>query len=126
MIHPLFKMLVAHPTAITDHIEAYAELASTELSATASQLRTRALKVVTAVVCATAALLFAGVAAMLWAVTPAAALHAPWVLWLVPGLPAIAAGWCWISATATDAPAAFSVLRSQVREDIAMVREAST
>ncbi len=122
-MHPFFKLVVDRPAALTDHVEAYASLATLELSAAVTQLRRRALKTAVSVVGASVAVLFGGVSAMLWAVTPAADLHAPWVLWLTPLLPAALAVGCWWSANAADPLPAFSALRGQVREDMAMLRE---
>lgn len=124
-MHPFFKLMVDRPAALTDHVEAYASLATLELSAAVTQLRQRAVKTVVAVVGASVAVLFGGVSAMLWAVTPAADLHAPWVLWLTPLIPAALAVGCWWSANAGSPLPAFSALRGQVREDIAMLREVS-
>jgi len=124
-MHPFFKLMVDRPAVITDHVEAYASLATLELSGAVKQLRLRALKTAIALSCAAVASVLAGVAVMLWAVTPADHLHAPWVLWLAPGLPAIVSVWFWLSAQAiSDAPA-FSALRGQVRADIDMLREVS-
>ena len=122
-MHPFFKLLVDRPAALSDHVEAYASLATLELSAAVMQLRQRAVKTAVAVVGASVAVLLGGVSAMLWAVTPAADLHAPWVLWLTPVLPAALAIGCWWSARAVSPLPAFSALRGQVREDIAMLRE---
>lgn len=122
-MHPFFKLMVDRPAALTDHVEAYASLATLELSAAVTQLRQRAVKTMLAVVGASVAVLFGGVSAMLWAVTPAADLHAPWVLWLMPLLPAAVALGCWLSVKAGSSLAPFSSLRGQVREDLAMLRE---
>ncbi len=124
-MHPFFKLMVDRPAVITDHVEAYASLATLELSGAVRQLRLRALKTAIALSCAATAAVLAGVAMMLWAVTPADHLHAPWMLWLVPGLPAIVAVWCWLSAQAVNDAPAFSALRDQVRADIDMLREVS-
>ena len=124
-MHPFFKLMVDRPAVITDHVEAYVSLATLELSGAVRQIRARALKTAIALSCAAAASVLAGVAVMLWAATPAEHLHAPWVLWLVPGLPAIVAVWCWLSAQATNDAPAFSALRDQVRADIDMLREVS-
>ncbi len=123
MIHPLFKLMAANPTVLTDHVEAYASLAAQELSAVATQWQLRAMKTGVALCCAAVAAVLAGVAVMLWAATPAADLHAPWALWVAPGLPGLVAVWCWFSAQASGGEAAFAVLRRQVREDMALMRE---
>jgi uncharacterized membrane protein YqjE len=115
--------MAAHPTVLTDHVEAYASLAVQELGTAVTQLRLRALKTGIALCCAAASAVLAGVAVMLWAVTPAADLHAPWALWIAPGLPAIAAVWCWFSAHENTGDAPFAVLRRQVTQDMALLRE---
>lgn len=124
-MHPFFKLMVDRPAVITDHVEAYASLATLELSGAVRHLRLRALKTAMALSCAAVAAVLAGVAVMLWAATPADQLHAPWVLWLAPGLPAVLAVWCWLSAKAINEAPAFSALRDQVRADIDMLREVS-
>lgn len=115
--------MASHPTVLTDHAEAYASLAAQEFGSAASQWRTRALKTGIALGCAAAAAVLAGVAVMLWAVTPPADLRAPWALWVAPGLPALVAAWCWLSAQAHPAETAFAVLRQQFSEDMALLRE---
>ena len=124
-MHPFFKLVVERPAVITDHVEAYASLAALELSGAVTHLRERALKTAIALSCVVVAAVLAGVAAMLWAVTPPDQLHAPWALWLAPGLPAIVAAWSWFSAQAISDTPAFSALRGQVRADIDMLREVS-
>ncbi len=125
-MHPFFKLMVDRPAVITDHVEAYASLATLELSSAIRQFRLRALKTAIALSCAAVAAVLAGVALMLWAVTPADQLQAPWALWFAPGLPAAFAVWSWLSAQAVGDAPAFSALRSQVRADIDMLREVSS
>ena len=124
-MHPFFKLMVDRPAVITDHVEAYASLAALELSGAVNQLRLRALKTAIALSCAAVAIVLAGTAVMLWAATPPDQLHAPWALWLAPGLPAVMAAWSWLSAQAISDEPAFSALRGQVRADIDMLREVS-
>lgn len=123
MIHPLFKLMAAHPTVLTDHVEAYASLASQEFGTAAAQWRSRALKTGIAVCCAASAAILAGVALMLWASTAPGDLHAPWALWVAPGLPALAAVAFWWSAQDEPAEGAFAILRGQFSEDMALLRE---
>ena len=115
MIHPLFKLMAAHPTVLTDHVEAYASLAVQELSTAATQWRSRALK--------TGIAMLAGVSLMLWATTAPTDLQAPWALWIAPGLPALAAMACWWSAQEKPAEGPFAILRGQFAEDMALLRE---
>jgi hypothetical protein len=125
-MHPIFKLMAAQPTVLTDHVEAYAALAAQEFGTAATQMRSRALKAGITLVCAAAAAVLAGVALMLWAVTPPADLHAPWALWVAPGLPALVALGCWVSAQDDPAGAAFAALRRQFSEDMALLREVNT
>lgn len=124
-MHPFFKLLVDRPAIVTDHLEGYATLAALECSGAVEQLRTRALSAAIALSFGAVAVVLAGVAAMLWAVTPPSHLHAPWVLWLAPGLPALVALWCGWRARMPQAQPAFSALREQVHADIEMLREVS-
>ncbi|MEI7464657.1 MAG: hypothetical protein WCJ87_04880 [Burkholderiales bacterium] len=125
-MHPFFKLMVDRPAVITDHVEAYASLATLELSSAVRQFRMRILKTAIALTCAAVAAVLSGVALMLWAVTPADQLHAAWALWFAPGLPTAFAVWSWLSAQAVGDTPAFSALRGQVRADIDMLREASS
>jgi len=122
-MHPFFKLLIDQPAVVTDHLEGYATLAALECSGAIDQLRTRALNTALALSCGAVAVVLAGVAAMLWAVTPASHLHAPWVLWLAPGLPGIVALWCGWRARTPESQPAFSALRDQMHADIEMLRE---
>ena len=124
-MHPFFKLMMDRPAVITDHVESYASLAALELSGAVTQFRVRALKTAIALSCAAVASVLAGVAVMLWAVMPSDQLHAPWVLWLAPGLPAAVAAWSGWSAQAINDTPAFTALRDQVRADIDMLREVS-
>ncbi|HET9977227.1 MAG TPA: hypothetical protein VFQ20_07320 [Burkholderiaceae bacterium] len=67
----------------------------------------------------------AGVAALLWAVTPTLPLHAPWLLVAVPVAPLLAGLVCALAARSGRARAAMDTLREQVRADIAVLREAA-
>lgn len=124
-MHPFFKLLVDKPAVVTDHLEGYAALAALECSGAIEQLRARALYTAIALSCGAVAVVLAGVAVMLWAVTPPAHLHAPWALWVTPGLPAVVAAWYGWTACRPGGPPVFSALRDQVHADIEMLREVS-
>lgn len=122
-MHPLLHLIATQPRLLVDHADAYADLAAAELAeATAGWKRQARLQAGVAVG-AGLALLLGGVALMLWAVTPPAAVHAPWALWLVPALPAVVALGCWLAARASTGVASFQALRQQVRDDLRMLRE---
>ena len=52
-------------------------------------------------------------------------MHAPWVLILVPVLPAAVALWCAVAALVQAQEAHFANLREQAHADMAMLREAT-
>ena len=70
-------------------------------------------------------LVLAGVALMLWAVTPDAAMRAPWLLLVVPAVPAVVAIGCWSALNSQAKGNGFATLREQLAADAAMLREVS-
>ena len=70
-------------------------------------------------------LVFAGVAIMLWAVTPPENLHAPWALVIVPLVPALVAAGFWFSAKSGDKSQGFAAIKAQFAADAAMLRSVS-
>lgn len=103
MFHPLLKLLARRPDLLADHLDAYADLASAQVRATRRALATRAL---------------------LAALSPEL-LARPWMLLLIPALPALLAlGAAW--ALRSSAPlAGFGPLREQFSRDAQMLHDAS-
>ena len=70
-MHPLLALLATRPQLLADHAQAYAALFNEEFDqARASWQRTAVLQAV-ALCCVSAAAVLAGVALMLWAISPA-------------------------------------------------------
>lgn len=124
MIHPLLRLVATHPQLLADHAEAYVGLVGDELGQTAAAWKRRALLGSVALFMVSIAVIFAGVAVMLWAVTPAASLQAPWVLFAVPGGAAVVAIIC-VVASRSQPEAAFAELKRQMAADLAMIRDVS-
>ena len=125
MFRPLFHLATSQPQLLADHVEAYADLVSSELRvATALWKRRFVLRIAGAAALAVA-LLLAGVAIMFWAVLPVASMPAPWLLWLVPLVPAVGGVACSWLAGPDAAGQNFALLRRQWAADRAMLREAS-
>ena len=122
MFHPLLKLLARRPDLLADHLDAYADLASAQVRATRRALATRALLVALA---GLLALLLAGMALLLWAALSPELLARPWMLLLIPALPALLAlGAAW--ALRSSAPlAGFGPLREQFSRDAQMLHDAS-
>ncbi len=125
MFHPLLKLLARRPDLLADHLDAYADLACAQVRATRRTLVTRALLAALAVLGALLALLLAGMALLLWAALPPDLLARPWMLLLIPAVPALLAlGAAW--ALCASAPlAGFGPLREQFSRDAQMLHDAS-
>lgn len=125
MMHPLLHLIATQPALLTDHAEAYADLLGEELSAASAQWKRRALLSAVALCCAGVGAVLAGVALMLWAVIPVDNMNAPWALIVAPLVPLVAALICATSARSAPPGGTFDNVRRQLREDVAMLREAT-
>lgn len=125
MIHPLLRLVATQPNLLADHAEAYAGLVSEELSRTSRSIITRVVLGVVALTLVGVGVVLAGVAVLLWAVTPASGIQAPWALIVVPAVPLAIAAVCGLIG-AQRPPAAFADLKQQLAADLTMLREVST
>ena len=122
MIHPLFRLIVADPQLLADHVEAYSDLMAEELGATAKRWKKRAVMNLVFGVTAFLSVLFLGIAVMLWAVVPADTMNSPWTLVLVPAIPLVMAVWSFFAARAPSEESGFAAIREQLAADAAMLR----
>jgi hypothetical protein len=125
MMHPLLHLIATQPQLLADHAEAYAELVAAEIGTVSASWKRRAMLNVVALCCLGVAAILAGVALMLWAVMPAAAIEAPWALIAAPLLPIGVALGCLLAAREQADNSAFDTLRRQLKADIVMLREVS-
>ncbi len=123
MIHPLLALVATQPQLLVDHAEAYSELASAELALASAGWKQQALWSAGSVACMVIAVALAGVALMLWAVSPESNIRAPWALVVAPLLPLLLALGCWLAAR-PPADRAFNLLRQQLQADLQMLRQA--
>lgn len=126
MIHPLFLLIATRPQLLADHAEAYAELVAAELGHVSVAWRRRALLYAVTLCSLAVGAVLAGVALMLWAVTPAPSMQAPWALIVAPLLPMVVAAGCLLAVRSGGDASGFDNIRQQMRADLAMLREAST
>lgn len=125
LMHPLLRLMASRPQLLTDHAEAYVELAAVEIGQVSADW-TRRVALHAAGLCGLGvAAVLAGMAFMLWAALPASGMQAPWVLIVAPLLPFAGALGCLGWARARGRGVAFDALRRQLRADLAMLREAS-
>lgn len=124
-MHPLFHLIATRPQLLADHAEAYAALVAAEAPRISAAWKRRALLNLLALCSLAVGMTLAGVALMLWAAMPEAAMRAPWVLLALPPLPLAAALVLGVAARRGSERNAFEHLRQQVMADIVMLREAA-
>ena len=122
MIHPLLRLIASHPELVGEHAQAYAALLGEDIGKSAAVIKRRAAFGVAAVVLGSVALLLGGIALMLWAVSPPAAVHAPWALAAAPLVPAVLALGLGLAGR-QPAEAPFDNLKQQFAADLRMLRE---
>lgn len=125
-MHPLLNVLATRPQLLAEHAQAYAELVAAELpQASSAWLRQAQLKGLAALGLLSTVLL-AGVASLLWATVPLTSMPRPWLLLVVPLVPAIAGIVCLVAAKSGPDGRFLSDLRQQLSADLAMLQTAST
>ncbi len=124
-MYALLRLLTAQPQLLADHAEAYAELVTAEIGDLSAAWKRRAVLHAATLCCLGAGAVLAGVALMLWTVTPSALLRLPWVLIVVPLLPLAGAAACLLAGRADDDGKAFDNVRRQLKADLAVLREAT-
>jgi hypothetical protein len=125
MIHPLLRLIATEPQILGDHVEAYAELVGDEVRKTSSAWVTRLGLYLAAACLGGIALVFTGVALMLWASLPASGFQMPWLLVAVPAISFVAALLCAVIAARSRVESAFDNVKKQLSADMAMLREVS-
>jgi uncharacterized membrane protein YqjE len=125
MFTQLFRLATQEPGILADHVEAYSELIAGELSTAASRWKRRMVLSVLAYAAFAVAGLLTAIALLLWAAVPIARMNEPWVLVLVPLVPAIAGLFASIFARTGVREETFVTLRRQWAADREMLREVS-
>ena len=93
-MRPLLNLLLqawTRPQQLGLQLARYAEIISSDVGPSADALRLRTLLLALTLLLMTLACTLGGVAALLWAVTPAGAAAQPWLLLAVPAVPLVAA-----------------------------------
>jgi uncharacterized membrane protein YqjE len=124
-MHPLLHVIATRPQLLAEHAQAYAELVAAELPRATAAWKRQALLNGLALLSLLASLLLGGVALMLWAALPAAAMPAAWLLIAVPLLPALAGIACLIAARSGTEANLLGDLRQQLGADAKMLHEAA-
>jgi uncharacterized membrane protein YqjE len=123
MFKQLFRLATREPEILADHLEAYSELIAGELNTAATRWQRHAARRVLGYASFAVAGVLIAMALMLWAVVPVARMNEPWVLLVVPLVPAIVGLWASTSARAALGAETFLTLRRQWAADREMLRE---
>jgi uncharacterized membrane protein YqjE len=122
-MHALLNLVVREPQLFADHAQAYAELAAADMQALFTACKRQAQLRAVALCCFGVAVVLAGVALMLWAITPVLPEQALWVLYGVPLAPLLLAAWCLRASLQAPAEEPFKRLREELRADRALFCE---
>ena len=125
MFSQLFRLATREPEILADHVEAYSELIAGELQTAAARWQRQATLRVLGYASFVVAGLLIAMALMLWAVVPVTAMNEPWVLLVVPLVPAIVGLWASRSARTGMGAEPFVTLRREWAADREMLRELS-
>ena len=121
-MHPLLHLIAIRPQLLAGHAQAYADLVATEWPRARSAWRRQALLKVLAWLSLTSAVLLGGMALMLWAVLPLASMPTPWLLIVVPLLPATVGAACLVAARHAREGQLLDILGQQLSADLAMLQ----
>jgi uncharacterized membrane protein YqjE len=121
MLQALIHLFTTQPAALAQHAQAYADLFGDEFGSAKRALRRRLLLCAAALCGISLSVGLAGVALLLWAVTPPQQIHSPWLLFGAPLLPLLAAWACLWAASAK--PSSDSAMFANFRLQLAADRE---
>ena len=125
MFHALFRLVASRPHLLAEHAEGYADLIAQEVKSASLRWKRSVMLGAVGGVSALLMAVFAGMALLLWAVTPDAAMRAPWLLWVVPSVPAVVAIGCFSALSNQAKGHGFATLREQLAAEAEMLREVS-
>ena len=123
MIHPLLRLAATEPHLLGEHVEAYASLVGEEVSKLSTSWMTRIGLYLVALCMVGVGLVLIGVALLLCAALPASDYPAPWAMFVIPASPFVIAVTCVLVARSRDTGKPFDSVRTQLTEDMAMLRE---
>ncbi len=124
MIHPLIGLVATRPELLSEHLGAYAQLATAESIEALAQLRRRSLWAAALFASLVLGLGLGGGALMLLAVVPLAEMPMPALLAGVAVAPWLAAGLCCLMLQGQPPSRLFPLLRQQLQLDGAVLQEA--
>ena len=125
MLDKLLRLYLTQPLLLADHAHAYAALASAEVEAASARYQRRLWLGAAALSCIAVALVLAGVAVMLWSVTPDENIRSLWAVIGAPLLPLVLGLYCAFKVRQPDSAGLFDTLLQQVRADLDVLGKVS-
>ena len=123
MLQLLLKILLQPPELIRSRAKAYLNLASVVGSRYGCALRTKCLLYGLSVLALVLALIFGGMALMLWSAMPMGDAPRAWVLWALPGSCLVISGLCGWWARRLLLPSGWQDFQSQWQLDVQSLRD---
>jgi hypothetical protein len=123
MLKLLFKLLL-RPELISMHVQGYADLLSEESGLLMRYVRNRFLVCAIGFTSLVMAVMWGGVALMLWSALPTVDPHRAWVLWAFPlAWLGVSLG-CWVTYRMFDRSVFFPRTLEQIQLDMLAIRQA--
>lgn len=123
MLNVLLRLIRTEPQLAADQLEGYARLVGAELGSTVTSLKRRLLLQAVGWGCLAVTMMFGGSALMLWGALPHEAMTMPWMLLLVPLVPAAVGVIALLACPKPPVANAAQVIREQVALDMAALRD---
>ena len=123
MLQILFKLLL-RPELISMHVQGYADLLCEESGLLLRYVRNRVLLCAIGVFSLVLAVLWGGVALLLWSALPTVDPRWAWVLWALPLAWVVVAAGCWLIFRMFDRSVFFPRTREQIQLDVLALKQA--
>jgi hypothetical protein len=126
MFKQLLKIILLPPELIKSHAKGYVDLANEVGWRFLHALKNKWWMYGLSALAMALALVFGGMALMLWSIVPMTGAAQAWVLWALPGSCLVASGLCAWRARSLPIPSLLQDIQSQWQLDLAMIRSADT
>jgi hypothetical protein len=123
-MHKILLKLLLRPDLISVHVQAYADLLSEESGLLVRQVRNRLLLLALGIASLVLAVLWGGMALLLWSALPALDPRSAWVLWAFPLAWAVLAAACGVTYRMCSTAVFFPRVREQIEMDVLALKQA--
>jgi hypothetical protein len=123
MMRLLLKILLLPPDLLKSHAQGYVDLVSEGGARHLCTLKNHLVMYVLSVLALLLALIFGGVALLLWSAFPLHDAPHAWVLVALPGLSLLVSGLCWRWVSTRRWPPLLSDIQTQIKLDLQAIRQ---